>query len=121
MYAGEPFPVAFFRLSCCCRPRGWHLDEAHVLVDKCVVLALCIRIVTLFLCFVVVCRQPMSGSLFDFGLYFFHNAQNVSSTLRPDDPFLLAFTLSAAGEARQRAILLPPQDGVSSVCTPLGG
>jgi malate synthase len=35
------------------RPRGWHLDEAHVLVDG----------------------RPMSGSLFDFGLYFFHNAK----------------------------------------------
>jgi malate synthase len=34
------------------RPRGWHLDEKHVLVDG----------------------RPMSGSLFDFGLYFFHNA-----------------------------------------------
>lgn len=35
------------------RPRGWHLDEKHVSVDG----------------------QPMSGSLFDFGLYFFHNAK----------------------------------------------
>ena len=35
------------------RPRGWHLPEAHVLVDG----------------------EPMSGSLFDFGLYFFHNAK----------------------------------------------
>ena len=35
------------------RPRGWHLPEKHVLVDG----------------------EPMSGSLFDFGLYFFHNAQ----------------------------------------------
>ncbi|RCI16592.1 hypothetical protein L249_2951 [Ophiocordyceps polyrhachis-furcata BCC 54312] len=34
------------------RPRGWHLDEKHVTVDG----------------------QPMSGGLFDFGLYFFHNA-----------------------------------------------
>lgn len=34
------------------RPRGWHLDEKHVTVDG----------------------EPMSGSLFDFGLYFFHNA-----------------------------------------------
>ncbi|MDE2488598.1 MAG: malate synthase A [Alphaproteobacteria bacterium] len=33
------------------RPRGWHLPEAHVLVDG----------------------EEMSGSLFDFGLYFFHN------------------------------------------------
>jgi len=37
------------------RPRGWHLDEKHVLVD----------------------RQPISASLFDFGLYFFHNAQKL--------------------------------------------
>jgi malate synthase len=37
------------------RPRGWHLPEAHVLVDG----------------------APMSGSLFDFGLYFFHNAQEL--------------------------------------------
>jgi len=35
------------------RPRGWHLPEKHVLVDG----------------------EPMSGSLFDFGLYFFHNAK----------------------------------------------
>jgi malate synthase len=35
------------------RPRGWHLEEKHVLVDG----------------------QPISGSLFDFGLYFFHNAK----------------------------------------------
>ncbi|KAG9254256.1 malate synthase [Emericellopsis atlantica] len=34
------------------RPRGWHLDEKHVTVDG----------------------EPISGSLFDFGLYFFHNA-----------------------------------------------
>jgi malate synthase len=35
------------------RPRGWHLPEAHLIVDG----------------------QPMSGALFDFGLYFFHNAK----------------------------------------------
>lgn len=34
------------------RPRGWHLPEKHLLIDG----------------------QPISGSLFDFGLYFFHNA-----------------------------------------------
>lgn len=37
------------------RPRGWHLDEAHMRVDG----------------------QPVSASLFDFGLYFFHNAQTL--------------------------------------------
>jgi malate synthase len=35
------------------RPRGWHLEEQHILVDD----------------------QPVSASLFDFGLYFFHNAR----------------------------------------------
>src|SRR5262245_8094050 len=35
------------------RPRGWHLDEKHVLVDG----------------------QRISGSLFDFALYFFHCAR----------------------------------------------
>jgi malate synthase len=37
------------------RPRGWHLNEKHFLVDG----------------------QEMSGSLFDFGLYFFHNAREL--------------------------------------------
>ena len=35
------------------RPRGWHLFEKHIVIDG----------------------QPMSGSLFDFGLYFFHNVR----------------------------------------------
>lgn len=34
------------------RPRGWHLAEKHVLLDG----------------------KPISGSLLDFGLFFFHNA-----------------------------------------------
>jgi malate synthase len=37
------------------RPRGWHLSEKHCLIDG----------------------KPMSGSLFDFGLFFFHNARNL--------------------------------------------
>ncbi|MFC7536268.1 malate synthase A [Sphingomonas sp. GCM10030256] len=35
------------------RPRGWHLDERHLTVNG----------------------EPISGSLFDFGLYYWHNAQ----------------------------------------------
>ncbi len=35
------------------RPRGWHLPEKHLLVDG----------------------EPVSGGLFDFGLYTFHNAR----------------------------------------------
>ena len=37
------------------RPRGWHLTERHFLVDG----------------------SPISASLFDFGLYFFHNAKRL--------------------------------------------
>jgi malate synthase len=37
------------------RPRGWHLPEKHFLVAG----------------------EPMSGSLFDFGLFFFHNAKRL--------------------------------------------
>jgi malate synthase len=37
------------------RARGWHLEEKHFTVDG----------------------EPISGSLFDFGLYFFHNAQEL--------------------------------------------
>ncbi|HEY6821419.1 MAG TPA: malate synthase A [Burkholderiales bacterium] len=35
------------------RPRGWHLEEKHVLVDG----------------------EPVAGAIFDFGLFFFHNAK----------------------------------------------
>ena len=37
------------------RPRGWHLVEKNVLVDG----------------------EPISGSIFDFGLYFFHNVKSL--------------------------------------------
>ena len=37
------------------RPRGWHLVEKHFLIDG----------------------EPISASLFDFGLYFFHNARRL--------------------------------------------
>src|SRR5690242_14811186 len=37
------------------RPRGWHLPEKHILIDG----------------------EPMSGALFDFALFFFHNAKEL--------------------------------------------
>lgn len=37
------------------RPRGWHLEEKNIVIDG----------------------QPVSGSLLDFGLYFFHNAEEL--------------------------------------------
>jgi malate synthase len=39
------------------RPRGWHLDEKHFPVEG----------------------KPISGALFDFGLFFFHNAEALLS------------------------------------------
>ncbi|MEZ0093215.1 malate synthase A [Streptacidiphilus sp. EB129] len=45
------------------RPRGWHLDEAHLLVDG----------------------QPLAGAFLDFGLYFFHNAARLIAR-GPEDP-----------------------------------
>jgi len=50
---GKQYRLAEESATLLVRPRGWHLNEKHVLVDG----------------------QPMSGSLFDFGLYFFHNAK----------------------------------------------
>jgi malate synthase len=37
------------------RPRGWHLDEKHMLVDG----------------------NPVAGGIFDFALFFFHNAREL--------------------------------------------
>src|ERR1700760_273455 len=58
------------------RPRGWHLEERHVLVDG----------------------EPMSGSLFDFGLYFFHNAQNLVA--RGSGPYFYLPKIESHLEAR---------------------
>ena len=46
---GGPYPTIVMR------PRGWHLDERHLPVDD----------------------EPAVGALVDFGLYFFHNAQEL--------------------------------------------
>ena len=58
------------------RPRGWHLSERHMLVDG----------------------QPMSGSLFDFGLYFFHNAKEALS--RGTGPYFYLPKIESHLEAR---------------------
>jgi malate synthase len=58
------------------RPRGWHLPEAHLVVDG----------------------QPMSGSLFDFGLFFFHNA--AEQLARGLGPFFYLPKLESHLEAR---------------------
>ncbi len=58
------------------RPRGWHLEEDHVLVDG----------------------APMSGSIFDFGLYFFHNAKEL--TARGSGPYYYLPKMESHLEAR---------------------
>ncbi|MBV8654212.1 MAG: malate synthase A [Alphaproteobacteria bacterium] len=58
------------------RPRGWHLPEKHVLVDG----------------------APMSGSLFDFGLFFFHNAKALIA--KGSGPYFYLPKLESAAEAR---------------------
>ncbi|REK20140.1 MAG: malate synthase A [Actinobacteria bacterium] len=58
------------------RPRGWHLEEKHFLVDG----------------------QPMSASLFDFGLYMFHGGR---AALRAGTgPYLYLPKLESHLEAR---------------------
>jgi malate synthase len=58
------------------RPRGWHLDERHVEVGG----------------------QPVSGSLLDFGLYFFHNAERLLN--KGSGPYFYLPKLESHLEAR---------------------
>jgi len=58
------------------RPRGWHLDEKHFLVDG----------------------QPIPGGLFDFGLHFFHNAKTLIE--RDSGPYFYLPKLESHLEAR---------------------
>src|SRR5947209_8932867 len=58
------------------RPRGWHLPEKHMLVDG----------------------KPVSGSLFDFGLYFFHNAAELIT--RGSGPYFYLPKMESHLEAR---------------------
>ena len=58
------------------RPRGWHLVEKHFLVDG----------------------QPISGSLFDFALYLFHNAAELME--RGSGPYFYLPKLESHLEAR---------------------
>ncbi len=58
------------------RPRGWHLLEGHVLVDE----------------------QPISASLFDFGLFVLHNARRLLN--RGSGPYFYLPKLEGASEAK---------------------
>ena len=58
------------------RPRGWHLPEAHMLVDG----------------------EAVAGALFDFGMYFFHNARTLLA--RGSGPYFYLPKLEHYLEAR---------------------
>src|SRR5487761_542706 len=58
------------------RPRGWHLEERHMEVGG----------------------KPVSGSLFDFGLYFFHNAARLQK--KGSGPYFYLPKLESHLEAR---------------------
>ncbi|PYZ99102.1 malate synthase A [Alteribacter lacisalsi] len=58
------------------RPRGWHLDETSVHING----------------------KPVSGALFDFGLYFFHNAKELLN--RGAGPYFYLPKLESHLEAR---------------------
>ncbi|MCI0689165.1 MAG: malate synthase A [Sporichthyaceae bacterium] len=58
------------------RPRGWHLDERHILVDG----------------------QPSVGALVDFGLHFFHNASELIE--RGSGPYFYLPKMESHHEAR---------------------
>ncbi len=70
-YALGPSPATLM-----VRPRGWHLDEKHVTVDG----------------------HPISASLFDFGLFFFHNA--AALTAKGTGPYFYLPKLESHLEAR---------------------
>ncbi|GAC1360280.1 MAG: malate synthase A [Ktedonobacteraceae bacterium] len=58
------------------RPRGWHLNEKHVQIDG----------------------KPISGGIFDFGLYFFHNAKRLLA--KGSGPYFYLPKLESHLEAR---------------------
>jgi len=58
------------------RPRGWHLDEKHVAIDG----------------------KPVSGGIFDFALYFFHNAKELLK--RGSGPYFYLPKMESHLEAR---------------------
>jgi len=73
---GKEYRLAEKPATLVIRPRGWHLEERHLLVDG----------------------EPVSASLFDFGLYFFHNARELLA--RGTGPYVYLPKLESHHEAR---------------------
>jgi malate synthase len=73
---GKSYRLAPETATLLVRPRGWHLEERHLLIDG----------------------APASGSLVDFGLYLFHNANELLR--RGSGPYFYLPKLESHGEAR---------------------
>jgi malate synthase len=73
---GREYRLAEDTATLLVRPRGWHLPERHLIVDG----------------------APVSGSLFDFGLAFFHNARELLD--RGSGPYYYLPKLEGHLEAR---------------------
>lgn len=74
--SGKRYEVGPTPATLMVRPRGWHLWERHLRVDE----------------------QPVPGALFDFGLYFWHNAQALVG--RGSGPYFYLPKLQSHLEAR---------------------
>ena len=73
---GRTYRLADRTATLVVRPRGWHLDEKHVRLGD----------------------RPISASLFDFGLHFFHQARRLLD--RGSGPYFYLPKLEHAREAR---------------------
>ncbi|HJM52259.1 MAG TPA: malate synthase A [Alphaproteobacteria bacterium] len=74
--SGKEYSLADKTATLLVRPRGWHLQENHVAIEG----------------------RPISASLFDFGLYFFHNARALLQ--RGSGPYFYLPKLESHLEAR---------------------
>ncbi len=73
---GRDYRLADRTATLVVRPRGWHLADEHVLVDE----------------------EPIAASLFDFGLFLFHNAKALIA--RGSGPYFYLPKLESHLEAR---------------------
>jgi malate synthase len=97
---GRSYRLGERRATLIVRPRGWHLEERHVVVDG----------------------QPMSASLVDFGLHMFHNAAELLA--RGSGPYFYLPKLESHLEARlwndvfvhAQALLGIPRGTIRATC-----
>jgi malate synthase len=73
---GKGYRLNDQRATLVVRPRGWHMEDSHILVDG----------------------KPVSASLLDFGLYFFHNARELMA--RGSGPYFYLPKMESHHEAR---------------------